>query len=161
MFFLYWWNWWPSQFKHSFHNLRLEDSSLVTFFHRYMTQINFQTINHVVDKSLYWEGRLRGLHIIVLDSIWKMGRWWIGNYTNIPCDCGQYTRIFSRDTLNCMDVLYCPTSTVEGNITHPCNSRYRGKMFLYIDHSHIEYLLYYILIVKIINQNSKKFINKC
>jgi hypothetical protein len=69
-------------------------------------------------------------------------------YTNIPCDCGQYTRIFSRGTLNCMDVLYCPTPTVEGNKTHPCNSRYRGKMFLYIDPSHIEYLLYYILIVK-------------
>jgi hypothetical protein len=31
---------------------------------------------------------------------------------------------------------------------NPCNSRYRGKMFLYIDHSHIEYLQYYILIVK-------------
>jgi hypothetical protein len=56
--------------------------------------------------------------------------------------------IFSLGTLNCMDVLYCPTSTAEGNITHPCNSRYRGKMFLYIDHGHIEYLLYYILIVK-------------
>jgi hypothetical protein len=40
-------------------------------------------------------------------------------YTNIPCGCGQYTRIFSR-----------------------------GKTFLYIDHSHIEYLLYYILTVK-------------
>ena len=34
-----------------------------------------------------------------------------GYYTNIPCDCGQYTRIFSRGTLNCMDVLYCPTPT--------------------------------------------------
>ena len=56
--------------------------------------------------------------------------------------------IFSRGTLNCMDVLYCPTPTAEGNITHPCNSRYRGKMFLFIDHNHIEYLLYYILIVK-------------
>jgi len=69
-------------------------------------------------------------------------------YTNIPYDCGQYTIIFSRATLNCMDVLYCLTPTAEGNIRHPCNSRYRGKMFLYIDHSHIEYLLYYILIVK-------------
>jgi hypothetical protein len=56
--------------------------------------------------------------------------------------------IFSRGTLNCMDVLYCPTPTAGGNITHPCNSRYRGKMFLFIDHNHIEYLLYYILIVK-------------
>ena len=28
-------------------------------------------------------------------------------YTNIPCDCGQYTGIFSRGTLNCMDVLGC------------------------------------------------------
>ena len=27
---------------------------------------------------------------------------------NIPCDCRQYTIIFSRGTLNCMDVLYCP-----------------------------------------------------
>jgi len=26
------------------------------------------------------------------------------------------------------------------NITHPCNSMYIGKIFLYIDHSHIEYL---------------------
>jgi len=26
-------------------------------------------------------------------------------YTNSPCDCSQYTRIFSRGTLNCMDVL--------------------------------------------------------
>ena len=69
-------------------------------------------------------------------------------YTNIPCDCGQYTRIFSRGTLNYMDVLYCATPTAEGNITHQCNSRYRGKMFWYIDHSHIKYLLYYILIVK-------------
>jgi hypothetical protein len=68
------------------------------------------------------------------------------DYTNIPCD--QYTRIFSRGTLNCMDVLYCLTPTAECSITHPCNSRYRGKMFLYIDHSHIKYLLYYILIVK-------------
>jgi hypothetical protein len=32
----------------------------------------------------------------------------ISNYfINIPCDCGQYTRIFSRGTLNCIDVLYC------------------------------------------------------
>ena len=31
----------------------------------------------------------------------------ISNYfINIPCDCGQYTRIFSRGTLNCMDVLH-------------------------------------------------------
>jgi hypothetical protein len=63
--------------------------------------------------------------------------------TNTPCDCGQYTRIFSQGTLNCMDVVYCPTPTVEGNITHPWNSRYRENIFLYIDHSHIEYLLYY------------------
>ena len=69
-------------------------------------------------------------------------------YTNIPCDCGRYTRIFSRGTNNCMDVLYCPTPTAEGNITHPCNSMSRGKMFLYIDHNHMEYLLYYNLIVK-------------
>ena len=69
-------------------------------------------------------------------------------YTNILCDCGQYTRIFSLSTLHSMDVLYFSTPTAEGNITYPCNSRYRGKMFLFIDHSHIEYLLYYILIVK-------------
>jgi hypothetical protein len=70
-------------------------------------------------------------------------------YTNIPCDCGQYTRIFSRGTLNCMDVLYCPTPTAEGNITHPCNSiKVPRENFLVINHSHIEYLLYYILIVK-------------
>ena len=56
--------------------------------------------------------------------------------------------IFSRGTLNCMDVLYCPTPTADSNVTHPCNSRYQGNFFLYIDHSHIEYLLYYILIVK-------------
>ena len=61
---------------------------------------------------------------------------------------GQYTRIFSRGTLNCMDVLHFTAPTAEGNITHPCNSKYRGKMFFYIDHSHIEYLLYYILIVE-------------
>jgi hypothetical protein len=39
------------------------------------------------------------------------------HYTNIPCGCGQYTRIFFRGTLNCMDVLYCPMPTAEGNIT--------------------------------------------
>lgn len=27
-----------------------------------------------------------------------------------------------------------------GNITHPCNSRYLGKIFLYIDHNDMEYL---------------------
>ena len=27
-------------------------------------------------------------------------------YTSIPCDCGQYTRIFSRGALNCMGLLY-------------------------------------------------------
>ena len=48
-------------------------------------------------------------------------------YTNIPCVCGQYTRIFSRGTLNCMDVLYSPMPTAEGNITHPCNS-----LFFYV-----------------------------
>ena len=62
---------------------------------------------------------------------------------------------FPRDTLNCMDVLYCPKPMAEGNIIHPCNSRYRRKMFLYVDHSRIEYLLYYILNSKIINQNKK------
>jgi hypothetical protein len=43
---------------------------------------------------------------------------------------------------------------------NPCNSRYRGKMFLYIDHSHIEYLQYYILIVKWLIKTEKN-INKC
>jgi hypothetical protein len=32
-------------------------------------------------------------------------------YANIPFACGQYTRIFSRGALNCMDVLYCPPPT--------------------------------------------------
>jgi hypothetical protein len=33
-----------------------------------------------------------------------------------------------------------------GNIPHPCNSRYLGKIFLYIDHNHMEYLyiIYFI-----------------
>jgi len=43
---------------------------------------------------------------------------------------------------------YIINNFLASNITHPCNSRYQGKMFLYIDHSHIEYLLDYILIVK-------------
>ena len=73
-------------------------------------------------------------------------------YINIPCDCGQYTRIFSRDTLNGMDVLYCLTPMAEGNITHPCHSRYRGKMFLYIDKSHRIFAILYFN-SKIINQN--------
>ena len=38
--------------------------------------------------------------------------WQLEYYANIPCDCGPYTRRFSRGTLNCMDVLYCPTPTV-------------------------------------------------
>jgi hypothetical protein len=40
----------------------------------------------------------------------------------------------------CMDVLYCPPPLASGNITHPCNSRYLGKTFLYIDHHHMECL---------------------
>jgi hypothetical protein len=39
-----------------------------------------------------------------------------------------------------MDVLYYPPPLASGNITHPCNSRYLGKIFLYIDHNHMEYL---------------------
>ena len=58
-----------------------------------------------------------------------------------------------------MDVLYSLTPTGEGNITYPCNSRYRGKMFLYIDHSHIEYLLYYILILKYLIKTKKILIS--
>ena len=45
----------------------------------------------------------------------------------------QFSRTFSLGTLNCMDVLYYP-------ITHPCNSRYWGKIFLYMNHNHMEYL---------------------
>ena len=62
------------------------------------------------------------------------------NITNIWYDCGQYTRTFSLGTLNCMDVLYYPPPLASGNITHSCNSRYFGKIFLYIDHNHMEYL---------------------
>jgi hypothetical protein len=51
------------------------------------------------------------------------------NIANIRCDCGQYTRTFSLGTLNCMDVLYYPSPLASGNITHPCNSRYCGKIF--------------------------------
>ena len=47
---------------------------------------------------------------------------------------------FSLGTLNCMDVLYYPPSLASGNITHPCNSRYFVKIFLYNDHNHMEYL---------------------
>ena len=43
-------------------------------------------------------------------------------YTNIPCDGGQYTRIFSRGTLNSIDALYSPMPTAEGNIRYPCKS---------------------------------------
>ena len=59
---------------------------------------------------------------------------------NIRCDCGEYTRTFSLGTLNCMDVLYYPPPLASGNITHPCNSRYLGIIFLYTDHNHMEYL---------------------
>ena len=52
-------------------------------------------------------------------------------YTNSPCDCGQYTIIFSLGTLNCMDVVYCPTPTAVGNITHPCNSGTEGNVLVY------------------------------
>jgi hypothetical protein len=66
------------------------------------------------------------------------------NITNIRCDCGQYTRKFPLGTLNCiihsMDVLYYRPPLASGNITHLCNSRYLGKIFLYIDHNHMEYL---------------------
>ena len=71
----------------------------------------------------------------------------------------RYKNIF-RGILNCMDVLYCLTPTAEGNITHPCNSRYRGKMFLYIDQSHRIFVILYFN-SKIINQNKKECINKC
>ena len=84
----------------------------------------------------------------------------IHRYANIPCDCGQYTRIFSWGTctLNCMDALYFPTPTAEGNLIHPCNSRYRGKMFLCIDHqSHRIFVILYFN-SKISNQNWKKYI---
>ena len=59
---------------------------------------------------------------------------------------GQYTRTFSLGTLNSMDVLYYPPPLASGNIPHPCNSRYLGKIFLYIDHNHMEYLyiIYFI-----------------
>ena len=56
------------------------------------------------------------------------------------CDCGQYTRTFLLGTSNCMDVLYFPPPLASGNIAHPCNSRYLEKIFLYIDHNHMEYL---------------------
>ena len=68
---------------------------------------------------------------------------------NIRCDSGQYTRTFCLGTLNCMDVLYYPPALASGNITHPCNSRYHGKIFLYIDHTHMEYLYIIILVIYI------------
>ena len=43
-------------------------------------------------------------------------------------------------TTICMDVLYCPPPLASGNITHPCISRYLGKILLYIDHHHMESL---------------------
>ena len=46
----------------------------------------------------------------------------------------------SLGTLNCMDMLYCTPPLASGNIMHPCNSRYLWKIFLYIDHNHMEYL---------------------
>ena len=58
------------------------------------------------------------------------------NITNIRCDCGQYTRTFPLGTLNCMDVLYYHPPLASGKITHPCNSRYHGKIFLYIIYSY-------------------------
>ena len=58
-------------------------------------------------------------------------------------------KTFSLGTLNCMDVLYYPPPLAWGNITHPCNSRYLGKIFLYIDHNHMEYL-YIIIYLQII-----------
>jgi hypothetical protein len=45
-----------------------------------------------------------------------------------------------KKTTNCMDVLYCPPPLASGNTTHPCNSGYLGKIFLYIDHKHMECL---------------------
>ena len=39
-----------------------------------------------------------------------------------------------------MDVLHYYPPLASGNITHPCNSRHLGKIFLYIDHNHMEYL---------------------
>jgi len=39
-----------------------------------------------------------------------------------------------------MYLLYCPPPLTSGYITHPCNSGYLGKIFLYIDHNHMEYL---------------------
>ena len=74
---------------------------------------------------------------------------------------GQYTRTFSHDTLNCMDVLYCPPPFASGNITHPCNSMYLGKIFLYIDLNHMEYLyIILITIVRLTSINVKKKILK-
>ena len=61
------------------------------------------------------------------------------NITNIWCDCGQYIRIFSRGTLNCMDELYGRRPMLaSGNIAHPWNSRFLGKILLYDDHNGID-----------------------
>jgi hypothetical protein len=38
------------------------------------------------------------------------------------------------------DARYYPPTLASGNITHPCNSRYLGKIFLYIEHNHMEYI---------------------
>ena len=64
------------------------------------------------------------------------------NITHIRCDCGQYTRTFSLGTLNCMDVLYYRPPLASGNITHPCNSRYLGRIlynFLFLIRSTHDY----------------------
>ena len=49
-----------------------------------------------------------------------------------------------KKTTICMSVLYCPPPLASGNITHRCNSRYLGKIFLYIDHHHMECLHYIV-----------------
>ena len=42
--------------------------------------------------------------------------------------------------MNCIYVLYYLQPLSSGNVTHPCNSRYLGKIFLHTDHNHMEYL---------------------
>ena len=45
-----------------------------------------------------------------------------GTIMMVTLSAGNNCIIFSRGTLNCMDVLNCQTPTAKGNITHPCNS---------------------------------------
>ena len=62
-----------------------------------------------------------------------------------------------------MDVLYYPPPLASGNLTHPCNSRYRGKILLYIDHIHIEYLYnnFISLCFETVNLMNHWIMNKC